>query len=154
MIGRIVLQHAAIDAMKAEMRRVLLTETGGPMAGYTEGGAVIVTEAAGPGPRARLRPCSVTIDGRSAQHFCAAAYQRSQGRFDYVGDWHCHLGFSLAPSDMDVTAMETMAEFEFSPTISPVSLIWSKWSKKRAGYVYDGEASLRQVSVSCGTNWR
>src|SRR5687767_5862221 len=127
MIRRIVVQAQAVAVMMQERRKVILTETGGPMVGYVEKDEVIVTGAAGPGPRAKLTPFSVVVDGVFAQKFCDDALRQSGGKVDYVGDWHCHPAFSVDPSADDLRAMKTMAEFEHCPTAEPVSLIWSKW---------------------------
>jgi integrative and conjugative element protein (TIGR02256 family) len=144
---RVVLMESAVKEMRAQMRKVLFTETGGPMVGYRKDDTLFVTAAAGPGVGGELRMCSVLIDGESAARFCALAHETSRGRDDYVGDWHCHLSWSIRHSSLDVDAMRQMAEWEFSPTKHPVSVIWSKW---RRGYVrafvYD-DGVLRPVKV-------
>ena len=130
-----------------EMRKTCMTETGGALVGHLDGHHLVVTNASGPGPRAELRLRSVEIDGEHAERFCATARSKTNGLDDYVGDWHCHVGYSLRPSRLDYEAMKIMAEFAFSPTSHPVSLIWSKWSGKVRAYCYDGTDTLKEVSV-------
>lgn len=146
----IVISKTAVAVIRREMSKVLLTETGGPLVGYIDGQKLVVTDASGPGPRSALRPCSVLIDGVHAQRFCDAALKASSGIIDYVGDWHCHLGWSLEPSDRDLEAMAMMAQWKYSPTRTPVSLIWSRWTSRCAAYVFEASQKLRPVRTQNG----
>jgi integrative and conjugative element protein (TIGR02256 family) len=141
----ILLPHC-LSVIRTESRKAPRIETGGPLVGYiAEKGALIVTDAAGPGPRAKLERYSVTIDGRHAQKFCDKCHAGSDGRIDYVGDWHKHPGLSLRPSTHDVSAIKTMAEFEHSPTKHPISLIYRSWPRSWQVYVWDGSGSLIKI---------
>jgi hypothetical protein len=116
----------------------------------TEGGTLVVIGASGPGPRAILERHSVLIDGVFTQWFCAQARRKSEGRIDYVGDWHKHTGFSLEPSRPDSSAIQTMAEFEFSPTKFPVSLIYRRRCEAFKVYLWNGSGDLVPISCSVG----
>lgn len=147
MIELAVVENRVFSTTSREMRKACMTETGGALVGHRDGHHLVVTAASGPGPRAELRLTSVEIDGAHAERFCATARRKTNGVDDYVGDWHCHLGYSLQPSRLDYEAMKTMAEFRFSSTPTPVSLIWSKWSGKVRAYYYDGTETLKEVRV-------
>lgn len=147
MIELVVVEKRVFSTTSREMRKACMTETGGALVGHRNGHHLVVTGASGPGRRAELRLSSVEIDGAHAERFCATARAKTNGVDDYVGDWHCHLGYSLQPSRLDYEAMKTMAEFEFGPTSHPVSLIWSKWSGKVHAYYYDGTKTLKEVRV-------
>lgn len=112
---------------------------------FDKNGQLVVTNAAGPGPASTLEHYSVTIDGKHAQEFFDQSGRESDGRIDYVGDWHKHTGFSLAPSKQDVFGMKTMADFEFSPTRHPISLIYRIWPLAWQVYVWDGSGSLLKI---------
>ena len=121
-------------------------ETGGPLVGFlSAAGVLIVTDAAGPGPRAKHERYGITIDGKHAQEFCDRINFESEGRIDYVGDWHKHPGISLRPSEQDTLAMKTMAEFQFSPTRYPVSLIYRSWPRAWQVYFWDGSGGLKRI---------
>jgi integrative and conjugative element protein (TIGR02256 family) len=121
-------------------------ETGGPLVGYVaKDGALVVVDADGPGPKAKLARYSVTIDGEHAQKFCDQASRDSNGRIDYVGDWHKHPGISLRPSEHDIFAMKTMANFKFSPTKHPISLIFRRLPEAWQAYVWVGSGSLKKI---------
>jgi integrative and conjugative element protein (TIGR02256 family) len=138
----------ALSVIRAESRNVRRVETGGPLVGYvSEKNSLIVTNGTGPGPKAKLERYSVTIDGEHAQRFCDRMRLLSHGRIDYVGDWHRHPGLSLNPSEHDVSAMRTMAAFEYSPTRHPISLIYRRCPEAFKIYVWDTSGSLVKISA-------
>lgn len=101
-------------------------EIGGPMVGYVdENCKLVITHVGGPGPRGKCLPLSVTIDGKHSQEFCDRIHQETNGTCDFVGDWHCHPGFSFSPSSDDSRAMQLLAN---TPGLiaNPVSLIYSR----------------------------
>lgn len=148
MFKAIVIQSAALETVTREMLKAAGTETGGALTGHIHNDELVVTAASGPGPRAKLEKYSVLIDGEHAERFCNQVRRKSFGEDDYVGDWHCHLANSLKPSDMDHRAMQTMAEFGFSPPRQPISVIWSKPSGRARGYYYDRRSrKLRRMRV-------
>jgi len=144
--NRVILLPKCLSVIRTESRKVRRSETGGPLVGYVaQNGVLIVVDADGPGPKAKLERYSVTIDGEHAQKFCDRSNRESGGCIDYVGDWHKHTGFSLSPSGQDVFAMKTMANFKFSPTKHPISLIYRSWPQAFQVYVWDGSGSLVKI---------
>ena len=143
-----MISRAAIGQMRKEMKKVWKTETGGVLVGALADGVLSVAAASGPGPRAERRMCSVLIDGVHAGQFCRAASRESQGRIDYVGDWHCHLAVSIKPSAMDLSAMQTMADFAGSPTRTPLTLIFSRYTGKFKAYLFAEERRLCELPCS------
>jgi integrative and conjugative element protein (TIGR02256 family) len=140
---------SALDTIRSEVQRTKLTETGGPLVGYiSNDGALVVTHANGPGPRAELEFRSVLIDGVAAQQFCDNLARLSDGKLDYVGDWHCHPGFSLLPSDQDLEAMKLIANAPNWSIKNPVSLIYRRWPERYCVYtlVDPGELILTPSS--------
>jgi integrative and conjugative element protein (TIGR02256 family) len=143
---RVTILPQCLSIIRTESRKARRVETGGPLVGYiAKGGVLIVADAAGPGPKAKLARFSVTIDGKHAQRFCDRIHRESDGRIDYVGDWHKHTGFCLWPSGQDICAMKTMANFELSPTKHPISLIYRRWPQALQVYVWDGSGSLKKI---------
>ena len=143
---RVILTAKCLAFIRAESGIARGTETGGPLVGYvSKDRALVVADAGGPGPRAKLERYSVTIDGEQAQKFCDKICRESDGLMDYVGDWHKHTGISLRPSKQDVSAMRIMADFEFSPTRHPISLIYRKWPQALQVYVWDGSGALARI---------
>lgn len=138
------------DTIRQEVRQAPFgKETGGPLVGYiSTDGALVVTHAAGPGPKAKLNHWSVTIDGRHAQDFCSRINRESRGRYDYVGDWHRHPGWSLHTSDDDVRAMRTIAAWEHCPVKHPISLIYRSFREKYVVYVLNSHGQLQYVPAS------
>ncbi len=142
----VVISKACLSFFRSESLKAKSTETGGPLVGFVaENEILVIVDATGPGPRAILERFSVTIDGKHAQMFCDKIRQESNGRIDYVGDWHKHTGLSLSPSHDDVAAIKTMAHFEFSPTKQPVSLIYRDWPQALQVYVWNAGDTLVKI---------
>jgi integrative and conjugative element protein (TIGR02256 family) len=153
--NRVIILPKCLSVIKTESRKSWCVETGGPLVGRLEEGKVlVVTDAAGPGPKAMLEPYSVTIDGAHAQKFCDKVSRESQGQIDYVGDWHKHPGISLSPSSHDIIAIKTMANFEYSPTKHPISLIYRRWPMAWQVYIWDGSGLLIKIPSKIGDSGR
>jgi integrative and conjugative element protein (TIGR02256 family) len=147
--NKVVLSPAALRQIRAEIRRVKRAETGGALVGEVLNGIVRVTAASGPGPQAKLKFTSILIDGNHATSFCDREFDQSNGRIDYVGDWHCHPGWSLAPSSRDNHAMKEMAEHTPALDYLPVSLIFARWSRRWKAFQYRG--SLVEIECTAET---
>jgi len=149
MYRHVFVLQTALDSIRREARRFLCRETGGPLTGYVSlDNAIVVTHSAGPGRKGVRRPFSVTISGKAAQAFCDDVYRKSNGSFDYVGDWHSHLGYSPGYSGADVEAMMVMAAFVHCPGRNPISLIYGRYSDLFGVYVLGDDAQFHQVPVS------
>jgi integrative and conjugative element protein (TIGR02256 family) len=152
--NRVILLPKCLSVIRMESRKARCIETGGPLVGYiAKDGTLVVADATGPGTRAKLERYSVTIDGEHAQKFCDQVRREFNGNIDYVGDWHKHTGFSLRPSEHDITAMKKMANFEFSPTKNPISLIYRRLPEGFQVYVWDGSGSLAKFSSAIDTEF-
>lgn len=87
----LIVHTAVIEAMRVEGARAAPLETGGVLVGHTaEDGRVVVTAVVGPGPNARHSRTRFTRDGDYAQAEVDRLHQASEGRDDYVGEWHTH----------------------------------------------------------------
>lgn len=142
--------RSVIDTIRKEVRQTPYgKETGGPLVGYiSTDSALVVTHAAGPGPKAKLDYASVTIDGQHAQDYCSRINRESKGLFDYVGDWHRHPGWSLRASDDDARAMRTIAAWEYCPVKYPISLVYRSFREKYVVYVLNARGQLQYVPTT------
>ncbi len=138
------LSPLALGKIKSFIRKDRRFEIGGPMVGHVSSTNVIyIEDVEGPGPRGICLPYNVTIDGQHSQRFCDEAHEKSNGKWDYIGDWHCHPGISMQPSSGDSEAIRLMAETS-GLTASPVSLIYSRILRLYRIYEWD---SRRQCLV-------
>jgi integrative and conjugative element protein (TIGR02256 family) len=145
----VLITPQSLSDIRRESRKVLFRETGGALVGRAlKNDTLLVTAASGPGPRAVLERHSVLIDGEFTQRFCDQARRQTGGTEDYVGDWHKHTGLSLEPSTQDIRAMQIMANFEYSPTNFPISLIYRRRCEAFSTYIWDGSDKLRPISSS------
>jgi len=118
---------SALGKIRALVRSSGTRETGGPMVGFvTDEHELVIADVAGPGQNGKCMPFNVTVDGEHSQRFCDLAYRNSGGKFDFVGDWHCHPSICIRPSEGDRQAMKLLAD---TPGLvpNPVSLIYSSF---------------------------
>lgn len=124
--------HAVLAAMRAEAERGLSNETGGVLVGYREpSGAVIVVHATGPGPKAVHTPIRFQRDGDYAQAEVDRLHAASDGRHDYVGEWHTHPA-PIGPSGVDREGMAWISDNPAYGTPEPLLVIlqrthWRGW---------------------------
>lgn len=75
-------------------------ETGGILLGTDTHGNMLISRAAGPGPRAHRTEHSFLRDLTYAQQFAAAAW--NEDRSQWIGEWHTHPSGDLIPSELDI----------------------------------------------------
>lgn len=142
----VVILDSAYSKMISIMRRRLFVETGGPLVGFCKNAKrVEIVDLTGPGPKSMQGIFGVEIDGEHSQNFCDQVYKKSDGAYDYIGDWHCHPSFSVTPSQPDREAISLMASVD-GIIDTPVSIILSRFSKKMNCYIWD-RSDLVRVKV-------
>jgi integrative and conjugative element protein (TIGR02256 family) len=149
MYKHVFIVRSILDVIRAEVRRAGRRETGGALVGYlSPESTLFVTHASGPGPRAQLQLTSVLIDGQYAHEFCTRIFTSSGGRLDYVGDWHRHLGWSLAASDQDLEAMLTISDSNCCSLPYPLTAIYRSFPERMVTHALNNRR-LRPVAM----NW-
>jgi integrative and conjugative element protein (TIGR02256 family) len=93
---------SALEDMRAEATRRCLYETGGILIGHwPDTNTAVITNAIGPGSRARHKLFTFEPDSRFSQEQLNSIYWASDGKLSYIGDWHTHPLGSLIPSQSD-----------------------------------------------------
>jgi len=147
MYDQIFIVRSVLEVIRAEVRRAGRVETGGAMVGYqSPPNSLVITHASGPGPRSELNTTNVLIDGQYAHAFCTRLFDDSDGRLDYVGDWHRHLGWSLAASRRDLEAMLTIARSQCCSVKYPVSTIYRLRPEHMVAYALENHR-LKRVRI-------
>jgi integrative and conjugative element protein (TIGR02256 family) len=105
------LSREILREMTNEADRWVPLETGGILMGYhpTDAGAVVVTHAVGPGPRAIHARTRFVPDQDYHLREIARLYAASGRRLHYLGDWHCHPGGAAALSRTDRSTLKCIA---------------------------------------------
>lgn len=99
-------------------------ETGGILMGYyTVKDEVVITHCSGPGPKAKQRKYSVTIDSSFAQSFVDEIYSQTNGKITYIGDWHSHTSNDLTPSRTDKKELNKVSKNKSSRLHTPIMVI-------------------------------
>lgn len=108
---RLLIHGAALEFIEREASRATAAETGGVLAG--RGGLVAgeahVTQASGPGPKARRNMFSFSRDTAFCQQFLDRLAVESGGEVDYLGEWHKHHESEPRPSQRDVKTARDIA---------------------------------------------
>lgn len=122
-------------AIEAEARVHRLKETGGALFGYeTAEGDVVVTQAFGPGPKARHRRFRLVSDRAHTQRLINEIFASSEGRERYIGEWHSHPLGEARLSGKDVETLDDIASQEKVELDAPIALIQeTKPLRRRVG---------------------
>lgn len=99
---------AFIEATAADSPAV---ETGGILAGLGSlaVGEVVITKASPPGPQALTRHHYFSRDTIYCQGVLDQWVFESQGRVDYIGEWHKHFEVIPHPSFLDIATLRNIA---------------------------------------------
>jgi integrative and conjugative element protein (TIGR02256 family) len=99
-----------LEVFRRECARIRYRETGGVLFGYrTDEDDIVVTDATGPGPRARHSWRFFEPDTRYCQEQLSRIYRETQGAVSYLGEWHTHPYGSTLPSRRDSATMSQIA---------------------------------------------
>jgi integrative and conjugative element protein (TIGR02256 family) len=100
-----------LEFLEVESARSMAYETGGVIAG--EGdiavGPVLISKASGPGPRATRSGFSFSRDTKHCQQQLDGWAKNSNGKVDYLGEWHKHHESLPRPSSTDVLTCRQIA---------------------------------------------
>jgi integrative and conjugative element protein (TIGR02256 family) len=143
--GRVFALGPVFTTLAREGDQYRFCETGGVLFGYhTDDNDLVITQATGPGPRARHGWRSFEPDTRYCQERLEAVFQESEGAISYVGEWHTHPHGGLRPSRLD---FESMMELARDPDVRlrqpalwifrPASLLGWKRPAEHAVWVLD-----------------
>ncbi len=101
----VIVSPAIAETLCDESERGLPGETGGVLVGHVDAsGRTIITAVIGPGPQAMHSRSRFRRDGTYAQAEVDRLHALSDGRDDYVGEWHSHPDGG-GPSGVDLDGM-------------------------------------------------
>jgi integrative and conjugative element protein (TIGR02256 family) len=108
---RLLIHSSVLDFIEAEASKATRTETGGVLAGR---GRLMIDEvhishASKAGPRARRTMYSFARDTIFCQQFLDRVAIESEGRIDYLGEWHKHHDAEPRPSWKDIKTAKDIA---------------------------------------------
>jgi integrative and conjugative element protein (TIGR02256 family) len=121
---RAVIPAPALAALAGHAASMNGRETGGILLGYALDATTLrITRASPPGPRALHRRFSFSRDTRFLQKYLDSIHDRTEGREDYVGEWHVHPALEAPPSRTDRRSLWRIARRKNYATDNPVLLI-------------------------------
>lgn len=122
---KVGISAAALELMEQESGRSRYAETGGVVAGFgsAENGEIHISHASLPGPRARATRYSFQHEREFCQKFLDELAAQSNGKIDYLGEWHKHFERDPRPSGRDVKTMVSISENSDYHVSQPLLLI-------------------------------
>lgn len=157
--GRLFAASSVLKVFRREAAQWRFKETGGVLFGYRTGdNDIVVTEATGPGPRAKHGWLTFEPDTGYCQKLLERIYQDSKGAISYIGDWHTHPHCTVRPSSIDVASMVALARDADVRQSKPVlwifrpgdELLGCHWREANGAYVFD---STRNVIEEANVSW-
>lgn len=125
-------------------------ETGGILVGKLDGDYSLIEYATGPGPTAQHAFQSFKRDGNYSQTRLDIIVARSQGEYDYIGEWHSHPK-RVGPSFRDRAAMRWIANNRNYATRYPIMGLYTLQSRNAWQldfYVFDGQHLLSLMPLT------
>lgn len=106
---KIFMNLALSEIIRQESQVKFPRETGGILVGRFEEDNIVVVHVIGPGPRATHGLSTFVRDGEYAQQELDAFVGTTEGRNDYVGEWHSH-PMPVGPSSRDKESMRWISK--------------------------------------------
>jgi len=118
------ISNSAFRNLTNEADRAYPFETGGVLVGYVAvTGEPVIFEAIGPGPKAIHRRTRFNPDHAWQCEQLNALFERSSGRWTYLGDWHTHPNGSPRMSWLDHRTLHSIAIHPQAQMPRPLMLI-------------------------------
>lgn len=124
MLKRVLIEPAVRASLAGHTRSKPEVETGGILLGRRiDADTLLLTRASPPGPRATHRRFSFLRDTAFLQRYLDATHARSEGKDDYLGEWHVHPALDAPPSRTDRRSLRRIARSSRYAVTEPVLLI-------------------------------
>jgi integrative and conjugative element protein (TIGR02256 family) len=134
---RVLIPSAVRAALAGHAASIPGHETGGILLGYpVDDTTLTISRASPPGPRALHSRFSFLRDTRFLQQYLDSIHNRSEGREDYVGEWHVHPALDAPPSRTDRRSLWRIARRKNYATDNPVLIIVEQTSAQRCYCAY------------------
>jgi integrative and conjugative element protein (TIGR02256 family) len=134
---RVVIPAAVRATLAGHAASIKGRETGGILLGYPlDDTTLMISRASPPGPRALHSRFSFLRDTRFLQRYLDGIHNRSEGREDYVGEWHVHPALDAPPSRTDRRSLWRIARRKNYATDNPILLIVEQTPAQRRFRVY------------------
>lgn len=147
MYERVVIPSPVLAALAGHAASITARETGGILLGHALDDTTLkITRASPPGPRAVHHPFSFLRDTRFLQKYLDNIYVSSEGREDYVGEWHVHPAFEAPPSRTDRRSLWRIARRKSYATDNPILLIVEQAQGERRYRGYGFAVKPRRIA--------
>lgn len=102
-----VLYHASVlEVFSNQVAKFGTIETGGVLLGWIENRNIIVARATDAGPNAIHEQIYFRADPNYIDMVIDMEYANSNGKVNYIGEWHTHPQVSPKPSTVDLNSLD------------------------------------------------
>ncbi len=107
---KVLYQESALSVFESEISKFGIIETGGVLLGWWENETLIVSNATNAGPNAIHENFYFQADSNYIDMIIDMEYANSNGKVNYVGEWHTHPQVSPQPSKVDLNSLDEIVE--------------------------------------------
>lgn len=109
-MNNIIFNESHLEVIEKEILSFGTVETGGVLMGCITDDGITVEAISGPGPKAIHENFYFRADPNYIDMFIDMSYANSQGKWEYLGEWHTHPQTTPEPSIKDLISLEEIAE--------------------------------------------
>jgi integrative and conjugative element protein (TIGR02256 family) len=113
-----IFYHASVlEVFEAEIAQFGVVETGGVLLGWYEEEKVVVFKATSAGPNSTHENFYFQADSNYIDMIIDMEYANSNGKINYVGEWHTHPQLTPQPSSVDLNSLDEIVESSGKPNL-------------------------------------
>lgn len=131
-------------------------ETGGVLIGYfTDDRIAVVVEASDAGPKAESSVNGFSRDVEYTQRWLEQRVTESEGKIEYIGEWHSHPSEDTRPSSIDTTSLTEIANSPNYLCRTPVMVIMGYAEgqvAKSSAYSFAPNRPFREIKYETPTS--
>jgi integrative and conjugative element protein (TIGR02256 family) len=114
---KVLYHNSVLDVFENEVTKIGIRETGGVLLGWTENENIIVAKATGAGPNAVHEKIFFRADANYIDMIIDMEYANSNGKINYIGEWHTHPQMNPRPSQVDLNSLDEIVESSGEPNL-------------------------------------
>jgi len=113
----VLYNKSALSVFESEISRFGVIETGGVLLGWWEKETLVVSIATNAGPNATHENFYFQADSNYIDMIIDMEHANSNGKVNYVGEWHTHPQVNPQPSQVDLVSLDEIVESSRKPNL-------------------------------------
>ncbi len=113
----VIYEKSVLDVFASEIVNFGNLETGGVLLGWFEEGKICVSKATGAGSNATHEHIYFRADKDYIDMIIDMEHANSNGKVNYIGEWHTHPQVNPQPSSVDLNSLDEIVESSGEPNL-------------------------------------